>query len=106
MNTGAYFDCEVYLKAWQVGMRGSDVAQHIDGCPWCGPLVNGHPDEFPLSIEEEARQRIEQRAQEALEAKRRNRRPARTGGSAAARGASGCGRWCRPPPQSPPPCGQ
>ena len=33
-NAPGRFECEVYLKAWQLEMRGPDVLDHIDDRDW------------------------------------------------------------------------
>ena len=68
------FSCDIYLQAWVMGDRrpGSDVMEHIDNCWFCCDLVHGGTDEFPLSIEEEAQQRIEAQDREAARISRRD----------------------------------
>lgn len=62
-NAPGAFSCEIYLKAWLMGDRrpGCDVMEHIDNCWFCRDIVHGGSEEFPLSIEDEARQNIARR---------------------------------------------
>ncbi len=59
-NAPGRFSCEIYLKAWAVGMREPKgyVMRHIDECWFCRDIVHGGTKEFPLPLAEEAHQNV------------------------------------------------
>ena len=69
-NAPGEFRCEIYLKAWELDQRGFQTMNHINNCPFCGPIVNGGCDDFPLSIVEEAKLRMAAQAELEVEAEK------------------------------------
>ncbi len=60
-NAPGPFSCEIYLKSWQLGYRTGDTKLHIDNCYFCGPIVHGGTEDFPLSAADQAKKNIADR---------------------------------------------
>ncbi len=60
-NAPGNFSCEIYLKSWELGFREGTTKLHIDSCYFCNPIVHGGTEDFPLSVEEQAKLNIADR---------------------------------------------